>query len=270
MKHFSLILLFFTFFFAVSVEAQKSTRRGNSRVRKPRPASVAPSQQPTNVLQPEIVSTADQDLDAGETIDERGQIVLDPRGTNARTALPTSNNRPTNSRNRNQLSDQVKELTDKINSLEKQQRNLLNLERLSRAEERAESLRRQLSDATEREGNLSARIEELTYAMRPEVIQLNTAVIGSTRPEEVRDARHKAIENDLNRTKEQLAQVKANKVRLETAVANADMLVEKLRARVEEELDPADRVEETKAKDSETKTDETTPSDDSSQPPIDN
>jgi chromosome segregation ATPase len=271
MKHFSLLLIFFTLFFAVSVEAQKSNRRNGTRARKPRPAPIVPPQ--TSVMQPEIVSTADQDLGEGETIDSNGQIVLDPRGTNANATQPTSAARSNNParRGQTQLSDQVRELTDKINSLEKQQRNLLNLERLSRAEERAESLRRQLTEAIDRESSLSSKIEQLTYEARTDVIERNTAVIGSLKPEEVRDTRRKAVENELNRAKEQLAQVKANRTRLETAVANADMLVEKLRARVEEELDPADRIEEAKAsKDSEAKTDETAAPSEPAEPPIDN
>lgn len=203
--------------FEVNAQTKKrnpKNRRATSTVTRTQPAPV-PSE-------PEVVSRATDDLiETTDAANSRNNVV----SPDLPARLPE---RPVKSA----LTAPAK----KNNSAEdKENRFLLDLERLSVAETRAETFRKQLSDAIDREANLRTKIEQLDFQMRPENIQLETATTGSLRPEELREARRKMFENDKLRTADQLNKTLENRVRLELAVANADMLVDKLRSRVEAE-----------------------------------
>src|SRR5262249_19593178 len=74
------------------------------------------------------------------------------------------------------LSSQVDKLTNKISQMEESQRSLVDLERLSRAEQRATSLRAELRDVQAKEAELQAQAENLDYALKPENIERTVAV----------------------------------------------------------------------------------------------
>src|SRR5207253_2285229 len=98
----------------------------------------------------------------------------------------------------------VRVLTERMKQMEEQQRTLVNLERLSRAEQRAETLRAQLRDVQAKQDELQARADQVTEALRPENIERATAAYGTTRPEEVRDMRRHQLENEQHRIQDQL------------------------------------------------------------------
>jgi hypothetical protein len=131
------------------------------------------------------------------------------------------------------LSTQVNALNDKLSQMEQQQRTLVDLERLSRAETRAEGLRAQLRDVQEKEADLQSRSEQLDYEARPEVIERSLAVTGSTRPEDLREARRKQLEAEKSRVQSQLNLLATSRARLETAIANAEAEAERIRTRVD-------------------------------------
>jgi chromosome segregation ATPase len=135
------------------------------------------------------------------------------------------------------LSTQVDQLTNKINSMEESQRLLVDLERLSRAEQRSAALWKELRDVESQQANLQSRVEEITYALKPENIERSVAGFGTTRPEDLREQRRRQLENEKIRTEKQLEQLAANHARLETAIASADAEAERLRKR----LDAADQ-----------------------------
>ncbi|HEY3103754.1 MAG TPA: hypothetical protein VGJ69_09175, partial [Pyrinomonadaceae bacterium] len=135
------------------------------------------------------------------------------------------------------LSTQVNQLTGKINSMEQSQRTLVDLERLSRAEQRSADLWKQLREVEAQQADLQSRAEEIDYALKPENIDRAVAGYGSTHPEEVREQRRKQLENEKLRIQKQLDQLAANHARLETAIAGADAEVERLKKR----LDAADQ-----------------------------
>ena len=154
----------------------------------------------------------------------------------ATTTSDNSNEDPQAKRIRD-LSSQVNQLTDKINSMEQSQRTLVDLERLSRAEQRSADLWKQLRDVEAQQSDLQARIEEIDYNLRPENIDRAVAGFGSMRPEELREQRKKSLENEKLRIQKQLDQLAANHARLETAIAGADADIERLHKR----LDAADQ-----------------------------
>jgi chromosome segregation ATPase len=134
------------------------------------------------------------------------------------------------------LSSQVDRLTNKISQMDEAQRSLVDLERLSRAEQRASSLRTELRDVQAKESDLQARAEELDYASKPENIERSIAGYGTTHPEELREQRRKQLESEKERVRRQLSQLAASRGQLEQAIASADVEVERLHKR----LDAAD------------------------------
>ena len=212
-------------------EAQNTRRKtaNKRRATSSRPVPVTSSQR---IIEPEVVSTAEDT--AGDENGGNTQTTNSANGgrnrSNRRQNAGTQNQ--TSARDNNALSREVTTLRGEVRQL-KGKRAVEDFERLSLAEERAESFRRKLEEAIGREAALNTRIQELEYQSRPEIIERETALIGSLKPEDVRDARRKLLDNEKRQVREQLNQVQINRSRLETAVANADSLVEKLRARVD-------------------------------------
>lgn len=146
------------------------------------------------------------------------------------------------------LKKRVSSLTAKIKKMEsvnkpdadaKEKKLLMSLDILSRAEQRTESLRKQLYDVIEKENTIKARIEQLTYEMRPEMIDRNVAFAGSLRPEDLRDAKRKSLESEKANLDSLLIQLQANREKLEQSVERSDLLVEKIRLKFEKEIDDA-------------------------------
>ncbi len=121
----------------------------------------------------------------------------------------------------------------------KQRRLLTNLDILTRAEERAENLRKQLFDMIEKENTILARLAELEYSVLPETIDRNLAFTGSLRPEELRDMRKKGLEAEKANQQSLLTQVRERKDSLTVSADRADRLVDKLREKLERDIDAA-------------------------------
>ncbi|HJP94288.1 MAG TPA: hypothetical protein VJ875_20175 [Pyrinomonadaceae bacterium] len=138
------------------------------------------------------------------------------------------------------LTNQVNRLNDKLTQMQEDDRYQMDMERLTRAEQRAEQLRAQLMDIQSKIADFEARIEQLDFAMRPENIDSATAGYGSTHPEQAREARRKQLENEKGRVQAQLRLAETSKTRLETAVANADAEVDLLRAKLQQRREQMD------------------------------
>ena len=131
------------------------------------------------------------------------------------------------------LSSQVDRLTEKISQMDEAQRSLVDLERLSRAEQRASALRTELRDVQSKESDLQARAEDLDYALKPENIERSIAGYGTTHPEELREQRRKQLESEKERVRKQLAQLSASRAQLELAIASSDIELERLHKRLD-------------------------------------
>jgi hypothetical protein len=143
-------------------------------------------------------------------------------------------------------SARIKELTERIKKLEaerntsydeKQKRLLLNLDILTRAEQRSESLRKQLLEMIKEENSIKMRLDQIDLDMRPEAIERSLQLAGSLRPEDVRESRRKTLLAERNNLASLLAQIQNNRANLETSLAKADLMVEKLRAKLEKDID---------------------------------
>jgi hypothetical protein len=143
-------------------------------------------------------------------------------------------------------SARIKELTERIKKLEaersssydeKQKRMLLNLDILTRAEQRSESLRKQLFEMIEKENSIKLRLDQIELDMRPEAIERSLQMAGSLRPEDVRDSRRKTLLAEKNNLASLLLLIQSNRTNLETSLSKADFMVEKLRAKLEKDID---------------------------------
>jgi chromosome segregation ATPase len=146
------------------------------------------------------------------------------------------------------LSNQVNRLNDKLSQMQEDDRYQLDMERLTRAEQRAEQLRSQLMDIQSKIADFESRLEQIEYALRPENIESSTAGYGTTHPEQARDARKKQLEGERSRVQAQLKLAENSRSRLEGAVANADSEVDLLRAKLNQRREQMDAQQNTPEK----------------------
>ncbi|MDT5272947.1 MAG: hypothetical protein QOH49_5133 [Acidobacteriota bacterium] len=201
----------------------QSQRRRTSR-RTTNPSRPQPVQAPNLSDEPSVVSTAD-DAQPAPT-----------RRTNARTRQQQQSTQAENDQLRGtvrDLSGQVEQLSGQLNQMKADQRAMYDLERLTRAEQRAELLRTQLREVTDKEFQLQERLAEIAYESQPDAIQRRSALIGSLNPSAVRDAISQQLERERVRINKQLELLASSHSRLESSVSTADAEVERLRQRVE-------------------------------------
>ena len=203
--------------------AQSQQRRKRTSRRVTHPVRAQPVPTPALPDEPSVVSTAD-DQEA-------------PRRTTSRARQNTNTNAQAENEQLHgtvrELSTQVEKLSGELNQMKADQRAMYDLERLTRAEQSAESLRTQLREVTDKEGQYQERLAQIEYELQPDVIQMRAAGVGSLNPSAVRDAIQKSLERERERIRKQLDLLAASRTRLEAAVATADAQVERLRQRVE-------------------------------------
>ena len=219
----------------VEADAQTKKKKRTRRTTKPAAAKpvitnppVAPPDAPSNDVK--IISTADPSAETTETQS------TDPAKKPATSAQPAANEQDMQ-RTINKLSNQVDRLNDKLGTMQDDDRYQLDMERLTRAEQRSEQLRSQLLDTETKTADIESRLEQIEYAIKPENIDRATQGYGSTRPEEAREARRRQLETDRTRLRSQLKILETSKARLETAVSNSDAEVDLLRAKLQQRRD---------------------------------
>jgi predicted nucleic acid-binding Zn-ribbon protein len=126
----------------------------------------------------------------------------------------------------------VDRLNDKLTQMQQNDRTLIDMERLTRAEQRAESLRSQQVDVEGKLADLQSKLDQIEYQLRPENID-RAAGYGTVHPEEARDARRRQLENERARVQSQIRILETSRVRLETALRTADEEVDSLRRKIE-------------------------------------
>jgi DNA anti-recombination protein RmuC len=117
-------------------------------------------------------------------------------------------------------------------SKERLKRISTNFDLLTRAEERAEILRKQLIELIEKETQFKMRLAQLEEEMRPENIERTLSTYGTTRTVEIRETRRRVLENEKRGVESLLQITSQSRLRLEEDVRQADQLVSKLRQRL--------------------------------------
>lgn len=143
----------------------------------------------------------------------------------------------------------IRDLNDRVNKLEaerktgydeKQRMLLLNLDILTRAEQRAEALRKQVFEMMEKENTIKIRLDQIEQDIRPDVIERTTVQIaGSLRPEEIREGRRKTLDAERRNLQSLLTQIQNTHSSLDLALSRAEQLVDKLRTKLEKDIDDA-------------------------------
>lgn len=226
-----LIIFLSLCFFSFNEADAQTKRRKKSSVPQPVSTPVPNS----NLLIPEIVSRADENEVQNPVVSSN-----EPQTVEDTEDVETLKNTVT------ALNEKIRQIEslDKSDGDAKEKRLLMNLDILSRAEQRAESLQKQLYEVIEKENSVKSRIDQIIYDMRPEMIDRSAAYTGSLRPEDVRDARRKSLESEKANLESLLAQIQSNRAKLEQSVERADLLVDRIRLKFEKEIDDALVVEE--------------------------
>ena len=90
------------------------------------------------------------------------------------------------------------------------------------AAETAENLKAQLLEVQGKEDALRTRLAQLDEAIKPENIERSLAGVGSTRPEELREQRRRQLSIERDGVSAQLQTLETGRLRLESALANAE------------------------------------------------
>jgi chromosome segregation ATPase len=178
-----------------------------------------------------VISTADQ-----ETADP-DQTAETPQPKRSRGTKPALDQGDDMQQTITTLSNQVNKLTDKLSQMQEDDRYLMDMERLTRAEQRAEQLRSQLIEVQSKMADLQSRLEQIEYSLKPDNIEKATMTYGTVHPEEARESRRRQLESEKSRVQAQLNILETSRARLETAIATADSEVDLLRARLNQRRD---------------------------------
>lgn len=181
---------------------------------------------PVRSAEPAVISRAD----------DYPVVVIEPAPQNS-DAVPTSSDATIE-----ELRERLLQLEAKSNQKDpdqKQRQLALNLDILTKSEQRSDSLRRQLFEMIEKENTIRGRLDQIDNDLRPESIERSTAMVGSLRPEEIREQRRRSLNLEKSNLQTLLAAVQKNRTDLELNLQRSDALVEKLRVRIEKEIDEA-------------------------------
>lgn len=216
-------------------QASAQTKKRKKPVTKPKTvAVVTPSPTQTD---PEIISRAEDfladDTQTGSPTPVSQTITEPPLTVEERISSTNKRVKEMNSRIKNLESGKANEYD------EKQKRLLLNLDILTRAEQRAESLRKQLFEMAEKESAIKTKLDQIEADIRPEAIERQVAFAGTLRPEELREMKRKNLDIERKNLQSLLAQIQATRTNLETTVQRADLMVDKLRVKLEKDIDDA-------------------------------
>lgn len=208
--------------FAIPGDAQ--TNRVKKPVRRPLPVATA-TPLPGDV---EVVRTADQ-------VDTQTYLTPDTPVQQEQPLVADTD------------SDKVRDLNARVRKLEsssktdpydeRQKRLLLNLDILTRAEQRSESLRKQLFELMEKENTIKSRLDQIQFDSRPDMISRSATYAGSMKPEEIRDMRKKSLDAERANLESMLTQIGSTKTSLAANLDRSDALVEKLRLKLETDFD---------------------------------
>lgn len=217
--------------------AQEPQRRPSRRTTNPtRPQTAVPVPTPAPADDVTLVRGAADEQDEEAPRPARRAT---PRQTQRRRAAEAEDAAAAEAENVrrtvNDLSSQVNDLSRDVTELKGHQRALVSLERLSRAEQRAENFRTQLRDVMEKELNAQGRLEQLDYELQPENVARRAALTGTLRPDELRAQIQRQLEGERRRAQQQLELLNTSRVRLEAAIATADLEVERLKAQFDED-----------------------------------
>jgi small-conductance mechanosensitive channel len=130
-----------------------------------------------------------------------------------------------------ELTTELERFRKKVGDLEKDRAIDTIQDRLTKQEQRAETLQAQLLGIAEKEASLQSHMDQLTEQLRPENID-KLQVGGSLHPDEVREATRRGLSNEKHRIQAQLDLLHHSHVRLEASIAESDTAIRRLRSKL--------------------------------------
>ena len=122
-------------------------------------------------------------------------------------------------------------LRTQLAALERRLKNQSIRDRMTQEEQRAENLEEQLFSIAKEEANLQTQLEEVNEQLRPENIE-QLQIMGSLRPEEVRESTRRKLTNKQTRIQAQIQLLQQNRARIHSSISVTDMLIQNLRAQM--------------------------------------
>jgi hypothetical protein len=130
------------------------------------------------------------------------------------------------------LTSDVERLRRRVSELEKTCEVGTLRDRLTKEEQRAEDLQRQLVGVGEKEVGLQTRMDQVNEQLQPENLD-QLQVYGSTRPEQIRETTRNRLNNEKMRLQSQLDQIQQSKTRLQSSLSASDMIIQRLRLQLQ-------------------------------------
>ena len=90
------------------------------------------------------------------------------------------------------------------------------------AQDRADNLKFKLEEVKSKQSELQDRLNSLEEQLTPETLDNSLAGVGSTHPEDLREAKRRQLENEKSSVQKQLNLLTETQTRLESSVAQAD------------------------------------------------
>ncbi|MEO6333801.1 MAG: hypothetical protein ABIO91_02365 [Pyrinomonadaceae bacterium] len=221
----ALLMVFSVLAAAADIHGQTNRRR-RTATPIPAPSATPPSGEP------QVISRADE-------FPEENSRAIPPDPNEIKTGVGADNASVVSLEN---LGNRIKNLEAArkdpvVDPDGKSKRLLLNLDILTRAEQRSEGLRKQVFEMIEKENSVRTKIDSLEYDLRSESIDRSVAFVGSLRPEEIRASRRKSLESERTNLQSLLTEIVRTRALLEASSQRADSLVERLRLKFEKEID---------------------------------
>src|SRR6185295_3637318 len=95
-----------------------------------------------------------------------------------------------------------------------------------------------LFDVAEKEGPLSARMDQINQQLSPEAIEQNLAGVGSVHPEDAREEVRKRLTSERSRLQTQLDLLKQDQRRTQASLASTDAAIQRLKQKLAEAQRP--------------------------------
>jgi septal ring factor EnvC (AmiA/AmiB activator) len=133
------------------------------------------------------------------------------------------------------LNENMKVFLDKFggaNSNDSQQKILAGLQVLNAAEQRLGTLQKLQIDLTEKQIPSRTRLIQIEQELRPESIDRTATFIGTTKTEEFRESKRKALETEKQNLRDLLSQLEVTLAQTRSEVNEAQTLVGRLRRKL--------------------------------------
>lgn len=136
------------------------------------------------------------------------------------------------------LNSTIKELLEKfavgkgMQLSERQQKMLLGFEILNRAEARLEILQKFQIELTQKDGEVKTRLSQIEEDLMPGSVERDTAFIGTTRGDELRENRRRTLDTERRNLQNLSAQINRNLQQNSNELRQAENFVQNLRRRL--------------------------------------